>query len=122
LNALTPLASSPDGSNPSSNTTLTIDSRKEAFTRHTTEYFTLVKKVGEALHKQAAALDDAGISVGESLRGENTGAEVANGWIGNLDVGWLNSRTRDVGAAKEAELWEQARTLLSKLEESKNVS
>lgn len=37
---------------------------------------------------------------------------ITNGGLGNLDVGWLNSRGNKVGAEKEAELVEDAKILL----------
>lgn len=36
-------------------------------------------------------------------------AEVKNGGLGDLDVGWLNARTRDVGVGKAGELVAEAR-------------
>ena len=104
---LTPTSDSPSVSNSSSD----LETRKQTFTKHTTEYFTLVKKIGEALQKQALALEEAGINVGDTQRTDLL-AEVSNGWIGNLDVGLLNARMQDVGVAKEAELWEQAQEML----------
>lgn len=37
---------------------------------------------------------------------------ITNGGLGNLDVGWLNSRGNKVGVEKEAELMEDAKQLL----------
>ena len=36
---------------------------------------------------------------------------ITNGGLGNLDVGWLNSRGNKVGVEKEAELMKEAREL-----------
>ena len=40
------------------------------------------------------------------------GFGVTNGGLGDLDVGWLNSRAKDVGAGKERELVKELRELL----------
>ena len=40
------------------------------------------------------------------------GSGVINGGLGDLDVGWLNSRAKDVGAGKERELVKELRELL----------
>ncbi len=41
---------------------------------------------------------------------------ITNGGLGNLNIGWLNSRRDEVGKQKEAELWTAARTHLEKLQ------
>ena len=51
--------------------------------------------------------------------GRNKGA-ITGGGLGNLDIGWLNSRNDNVGKEKEAELWEEALCTVQKLEE-KNI-
>lgn len=45
---------------------------------------------------------------------------ITGGGLGNLDVGWLNSRNDNVGKEMKAELWEEAERFLSKLEERKS--
>jgi hypothetical protein len=40
--------------------------------------------------------------------------------LGNLDIGWLNSRSGQVGREMEAELWSRARKFLEELEAEKN--
>jgi len=42
---------------------------------------------------------------------------IVAGGLGNLDVGWLNSRNDHVGKEKEAELWEEAQTFVERAEE-----
>lgn len=44
---------------------------------------------------------------------------VTNGGMGNLDVGWLNSRNNNVGRAMEANLWKEAHELLETTLEAK---
>ena len=46
-------------------------------------------------------------------------APVTNGGLGNLDVGWLNSRGEGVEREKEAELVEEAKELLESILEKK---
>lgn len=41
---------------------------------------------------------------------------ITNGGLGNLDIGWLNSRRDVVGKMKEAELWREARVLFERLQ------
>ncbi len=45
---------------------------------------------------------------------------ITNGGLGNLNIGWLNSRRDEVGKQKEAELWAAARMHLEKLEAHPN--
>lgn len=44
------------------------------------------------------------------------------GGLGNLDIGWLNSRNDNVDKEMEAELWKKASTFLAGLEENKTTS
>lgn len=50
--------------------------------------------------------------------GGNKGV-ITGGGLGNLDVGWLNSRNDNVGKEMKAELWEEAENFVSKLEKRK---
>lgn len=61
----------------------------------------------EALEK--AGVIPARVEKVEQARGR---AEVKNGGLGELDVGWLNARTRDVGVGKAGELVAEARRRL----------
>ena len=114
----------------------TLDDRKEAFAEHTRAYYTGLQTVVARLRRQAYALEEAGIIAAEApslsagaqqrqrsptaARGGGQSAAVpfqegdriTNGGLGNLDVGWLNSRGNKVGAEKEAELVEEAKELL----------
>lgn len=45
------------------------------------------------------------------------GEEITNEGLGNLDVGYLNSRTRDVGLAKERELVGEMKVILERMVE-----
>ncbi len=48
--------------------------------------------------------------------GPEAQATLADGRMGKLDIGWLNSRSGRVGRDMEAELWGKARTFLEGLE------
>ena len=110
--------------------------RKKAFTEHTKAYYTNLQAVVARLRRQAYALEEAGIITAEAP-GLSSGAQqrqtvstagpgraqsavqstqeperITNGGLGNLDVGWLNSRGNKVGAEKESELMEEAKRLL----------
>ncbi|KAL9096477.1 MAG: hypothetical protein Q9165_001474 [Trypethelium subeluteriae] len=63
--------------------------------------------------KQTARVS-AGI-VGQPAQDVGREAPVTNGGLGNLDVGWLNSRGEGVERGKEGELMEEARSLLEKV-------
>ncbi|KAL9078105.1 MAG: hypothetical protein Q9157_002988 [Trypethelium eluteriae] len=63
--------------------------------------------------KQTARVS-AGI-VGQPAQDVGREAPVTNGGLGNLDVGWLNSRGEGVERGKEGELMEEARRLLEKV-------
>lgn len=45
--------------------------------------------------------------------------QITNGGLGNLDVGWLNSRGNRVGEEKEAELIKEAREMLDEVLEQR---
>lgn len=47
-----------------------------------------------------------------SQRPADEGDRIKNGGLGNLDVGWLNSRSNSVGLEKEAELVAEAKAML----------
>ncbi|KAK4985476.1 hypothetical protein LTR66_003107 [Elasticomyces elasticus] len=125
INSLTnrPLPSNQDGDG---------HNHKQAFTENTTAYYTHLQAIVARLRRQVYALEEAGIIEAEA-RNHNaiaaksvtlpgtggqagrTGPEpekITNGGLGNLDVGWMNSRGNNVGAQKEAELIEEAKQML----------
>ncbi|KAK5006445.1 hypothetical protein LTR28_006483 [Elasticomyces elasticus] len=137
INSLTnrPLPSNQDGDGHSMNSLTQSDSlqdHKQAFTENTTAYYTHLQAIVARLRRQVYALEEAGIIEAEA-RNHNaiaaksvtlpgtggqagrTGPEpekITNGGLGNLDVGWMNSRGNNVGAQKEAELIEEAKQML----------
>lgn len=95
----------------------TLEAKKEAFDEHTAAYFTHLQAVSARLRRQVYALEEAGIISSESTALGNTRASgeqgrTINGGLGNLDVGWLNSRGNRVGAEKENEIVQEIKDLL----------
>ena len=114
----------------------TIDDRKAAFASHAEAYYTSLQSLTARLRRQAYALEEAGIISAEapglsssSQQRQNASVvgsgrpqpgavasqepeRITNGGLGNLDVGWLNSRGNKVGVEKENELIAEASKLL----------
>lgn len=114
-----PLSQAVDGDDTQMVDQATADARKEAFAEHTKAYYTSLQAVVARLRRQAYALEEAGIIAAEPpglSAGKGQGVEgsdrITNGGLGNLDVGWLNSRGNKVGAEKEGELLADAMNLL----------
>lgn len=111
-----------------------LQDRKDAFTEHTQAYYTHLQAVVARLRRHAYALEEAGIitaeapPIGLSEQQKQAAAQqaqkrgpvaavaeperITNGGLGNLDVGWLNSRGNKVGAEKENELIGEVKNLL----------
>jgi len=104
----------------------------------------LVSSVDIGLRQQIYALEEDNIIASEATSKESqggadtsvasTGASAATGipssasrsaiiggGLGNLDVGWLNSRNDNVEKEMEAELWKKASTFLVGLEENRTT-
>lgn len=107
--------------------------RQDAFQKHTAAFYTGVQSVVARLRRNVYGLEEAGIilaettaprseeapkmeGVGKALQAgkppKEEASKITNGGMGNLDVGWLNSKGNKVGAEKENELMEEARELL----------
>lgn len=91
---------------------------RAAFETATSQYFSLLSSVDVNIRRQIWALEEANIiapALEKDKEGrigkEKTAADAAS--LGNLDVGWLNSRNDKVGKEMEAELWEKARLLMA---------
>lgn len=138
INTLTGRASSPnhgDDTEMVDSATLSLESSKQAFETHVTEYYTKLQAVVARLRRQAYALEEAGIISAEaaaltsssaaagrndatSQRAGSPGAastetgRITNGGLGNLDIGWLNSRGNKVAAQKENEIMVEVKELL----------
>jgi hypothetical protein len=124
-----------------------LESHKAAFTSAASLYFTLLSSIDVRLRRQIYALEEAQIIAVDPPAKESSAAPVAHGIfgeatattalsqaasqrvsknasttassLGNLDVGWLNSRNDKVGKQMEAELWARASNLVQKLESRK---
>ncbi|KAL9031156.1 MAG: hypothetical protein Q9196_000794 [Gyalolechia fulgens] len=112
------------------NDTPSIEQRKEDFTASSRQYFAILSSIDIRLRRQISALEEAEIIPSETTSkdaqaGTNminplsrpsapTKATITNGGLGNLDVGWLNSRNDHVEKMMEAELWKEAQELAHK--------
>ena len=119
-----------------------IAQQKDSFQTATSQYFTILSSVDVNLRRQIYALEEADILPAEAISKElptslavpsaaqinapnasssRTGGKhkglITGGGLGDLDVGWLNSRNDNVGKEINAELWEEAQCFISKLEE-----
>ena len=145
INALTnrSLQTSPDGDEDGQMTGIdqheSLAERKAAFVQHTQAYYNGLQAIVARMRRQAYALEEAGIIAAEApvMGGSvqqrqaassaspsralpnGTSAQkaerITNGGLGNLDVGWLNSRGNRVGAQKESELIAEAKELLEEM-------
>jgi hypothetical protein len=61
---------------------------------------------------QVSALEDADLIPTEASKVVEYGSGITNAGLGGLDVGYLNSRVKDVGLSKERELVKEAREIL----------
>lgn len=121
-----------------------VGQQKQAFSAATTEYFKRLYSLDVGLRTQIRALEEAEIisieaaardppnistsSKSVGLLGEPSTAarpsavnwsNVSGGGLGNLDVGWLNSRNDYVGKNMEAALLKEASEFLAGLESQK---
>lgn len=129
LNSLTMPASS-DGANPSSpdaKNSINSLAQKEAFRSATDSFLTTLHSIDVRMKRQILALEEAGIvNLTNAPRQEHGSTPKASlkpnalGAVGNLDVGWLNSRGTKVERDMEVELWGKARELLER--EHENIS
>ena len=101
--------------------------RQDAFKKHTTAFYTGVQSVTARLRRNVYGLEEAGIISGETSASQQSAPppklgggqkpkedlpQITNGGMGNLDVGWLNSKGNKVGAEKESVLLLEVRELI----------
>jgi hypothetical protein len=123
LGALTTPASPDDSSPPAS---IESAAQKEAFRQATDTFLSTLHSIDVRMKRQILALEEAGIvnlSSSGPRQGRNTSTKPSLkpngvGAIGNLDVGWLNSRGTKVERDMELELWKRSRELLERDEEN----
>ncbi|KAF4983435.1 hypothetical protein FZEAL_1164 [Fusarium zealandicum] len=96
-------------------------SQKAAFRSATDSFLTTLHAVDVKMKRQIMALEEAGIvDLSNPQRQDPNGPAKASlkpngiGAVGNLDVGWLNSRGTRVERDMEAELWSKAKDILQK--------
>ncbi|KAK3110705.1 hypothetical protein LTR53_014733 [Teratosphaeriaceae sp. CCFEE 6253] len=113
------------------------DARKSTFDEHLKAAYEGVQAFQARMKRQAYALEEAGIIAPDATAQTTAGSQqqqqpqgvapgrggpapvavaelerITNGGLGQLDVGWLNSRGNKVGVEKEAELLQEAESLL----------
>lgn len=100
---------------------LDSEAQKEAFRSATDSFLTTLHDIDVRMKRQIMALEEAGIInlTSTTRQGPNATAQASlrpngQGTVGNLDVGWLNSRSTKVERDMEAELWGRAKKLLEK--------
>lgn len=109
-----------------------LEQRKANFAAASSQYFATLSSIDDQLRRHITALEDAGILPSEAVIQETRSAPthaqtasppskqpatkpkstITNGGLGNIDIGWLNSRNDNVEKIMEAELWEQAQLLV----------
>lgn len=123
LNSLTTPTVGEDSPN-SQTATLDPAAQKAAFKQATDSFVTTLHGIDVHLKRQIMALEEAGIiNLSAADKQPQTGPNATTkpslrpngvGTVGNLDVGWLNSRSTRVERDMEAELWGQAKSLLER--------
>lgn len=121
LGSLTTSASEAPAAGEQSKPAMDAESQKEAFRSATDSFLTTLHDIDVRMKRQIMALEEAGIVnlASTTRQGPNATAQASlrpngQGAVGNLDVGWLNSRSTKVERDMEAELWERAKKLLEK--------
>lgn len=112
-----------------------FEERKRAFESASNSYLKTLQTVDVGLRRQIYGLEEADILTPEKPKKAKEGHDgatgfgkaapmveptIADGGMGKLDIGWLNSRSGRVGRDMEAELWEKAKTFLEGLEKEKS--
>lgn len=123
LNALTipSISATPSASKEVPKPSIDSGAQKEAFREATDSFLTTLHTIDVKLKRQILALEEAGIvNLANPQRQDPNAPPKALlkpngvGGIGNLDVGWLNSRGPRVERDMESELWSKAKDILEK--------
>ncbi|KIW00849.1 uncharacterized protein PV09_07609 [Verruconis gallopava] len=88
---------------------------KTVFKDNYGSFLQLLTEVTNSLNEEADALVNSKLVPARQPKKGLEGDHITNEGLGNLDVGYLNSRTRDVGLAKEAELVKEMKAHIQKL-------
>ncbi|PMD34283.1 hypothetical protein L207DRAFT_375940, partial [Hyaloscypha variabilis F] len=108
-----------------------IDDRKKDFQSASGAYLSTLQTLDVNLRRQILGLEEADILPADKGKKDKqvnefgktapaAEATIADGGMGKLDIGWLNSRSGRVERDMEAELWEKAKTFLERLEKGKS--
>ncbi|KAF2400055.1 hypothetical protein EJ06DRAFT_522231 [Trichodelitschia bisporula] len=89
--------------------------RKALISAHVQTFNKCLREVYEELNAQVDALESAGIIFPNQQAAERLGPGINKDALKSLNMGWLNSRTKDLALAKEAELVQEAIEFLEKL-------
>jgi hypothetical protein len=100
-------------------TSTAVKERSETFTIHDRAFHEHLAKIQEDLLWQVEVLQEAGLIVEKTPKVKPGKEDIINGGLGNLDVGYLNGRARDVGVVKEGELVAEALKLAEKIVKGK---
>jgi hypothetical protein len=92
-----------------------LSKNKNVFKNNYRAFLTMLNEVAESLNEEADALVEAKLLPAQPPKKGILGDNITNHGLGNLDVGYLNSRTRDVGLAKEAKLVKEMKGHIEKL-------
>lgn len=107
---------------------LTAEEQTQAFQDNMEKFLSTLHSVNVRLKRQIWGLEEAGILKDKPKDDEgNAGPRPTLepnglGMIGNLDVGWLNSRSNQVEREMEAELWTKARKHLETMASTSGAS
>ncbi|QDS77887.1 hypothetical protein FKW77_000479 [Venturia effusa] len=96
-----------------------LQERKDVFSEQDANFSRALYKLNEDLLWQVDVLLEAGLLIEKTPKVKPGREEVTNGGLGTLDVGYLNSRAKDVGLVKEGELVAEARALAEKVVDKK---
>lgn len=129
LNSLTTPALDEEDATKETQSQLDSAAQKATFRSATDSFLTTLHNVDVLMKRQIMSLEEAGIVNLSGAARQEPGAAVkaslkpnGTGAIGNLDVGWLNSRSTRVERDMEAELWSRAKGLLQKEEDQMRVN
>ncbi|KAJ4414852.1 hypothetical protein N0V82_007700 [Gnomoniopsis sp. IMI 355080] len=121
-NALKSLGRQPQPTGENEEAPKTTDEQTQTFQDTMDNFLTTLHKVDVRMKRQIFGLEEAGIlTLDKTKPKDDEGVDPAQkptiepngmGLVGNLDVGWLNSRSNQVELEKEAELWTSARKAL----------
>ncbi|KAF2429606.1 hypothetical protein EJ08DRAFT_270188 [Tothia fuscella] len=91
----------------------TITARKATFTTQTQTFYTTLHALRTSLLSQVSALEKAELI--SAYPPDEYGGGIKNGGLGDLDIGYLNGRGRDVGVGKESEIVREGRVVLERI-------